>query len=106
MAFTDFLSRLSSGKVLPPSHYNENFVLTSIEKNRNILLNSSNFFPVNRVIVDRPSVAVNTIVTSNLPSGTNISSGDRNFTDSSLASFKLRQIAAIFILYSRVAQKL
>ena len=32
MGFTDLLSRLPSGKALPPSHYDEEFVVASIDK--------------------------------------------------------------------------
>ena len=53
--FTDLLSRLLSGKASPPSYYDEVFVVASIDKIRNTLLNSSNFISVNKVIVDRPS---------------------------------------------------
>ena len=74
MGFTDLLSRLPSGKASPPSYYDEVFVVASIDKIRNTLLNSSNFISVNKVTVDRPSVAVNTIVNTNFPSGTNNSS--------------------------------
>ena len=73
--------------------------MASIDK----ICNPYNFKTVNRVIVDRPSVAVNTIVNTNLPSGT-INSSDvigRNFTDSSLASFKLRIVAAIISCFAK-----
>ena len=66
MGFTDLLSRLPSGKALPPSHYDEEIFVASIEKFLVILTNASNFIPVNRVIVDRLSVAVNSIVNFNL----------------------------------------
>ena len=56
MGFTDLLSRLPSGKALPPSHYDEEFVVASIDKIGKILSYPSFFIPVNRVIVDRPSL--------------------------------------------------
>ena len=58
MGFTDFLSRLSSTKALPPSYYDEEFVVASIDKIPNILSNRdhSNLVKVNSVV--RTSVAV------------------------------------------------
>ena len=38
MGFTDLLSRLPSGEALPISHYDEEFVVASIDKIQNILL--------------------------------------------------------------------
>ena len=32
MGFTDFLSRLPSGKALPTSHYDNEFVVATVEK--------------------------------------------------------------------------
>ena len=37
MGFTDLSSRLPSGKALPTSHYDEEIVVTSIDKIQNIL---------------------------------------------------------------------
>ena len=45
MGFTDLISKLSSGKVSPLSHYDEEIVVASIEKIRIILTNASNFIP-------------------------------------------------------------
>ena len=71
MGFTDLLSRLPSGKALPPSYYDEDFVVASIDKIKNILSNRDHFNPVNVNIVDRPSVAVNiyTLVNNNISFG-------------------------------------
>ena len=71
MGFTDLLSRLPSGKALPTYHYDDEFVVASIDKIQKILLNRphSNSVVVNTV--DRPAVAVNTysLVNNNIPSG-------------------------------------
>ena len=40
----DLLSRTPSGKALPPFHYDEEFVVASIDKTRNILTNLSILF--------------------------------------------------------------
>ena len=98
MGFTDLLSRLPSGKALPPSHYDGNFAVASIDKIQNILSNRDYFNFVNVNIVDRPSVAVNTNTLVN----SNILSGEKNSSDligqdslnSSLANFKLKIIVA------------
>ena len=60
MGFTDLLSRLPSSKALPISHYDDEFVVASIDKNQKMLLNRphSNFASINTV--DRPAVAVKT----------------------------------------------
>ena len=70
MSFTNLVSRLPSGKALPPSLYDEEFVVTSIDKVQNILSNRAHFNSVYVNIVDRPSVAVNinTLVNSNIGS--------------------------------------
>ena len=70
MSFTNLVSRLPSGKALPPSLYDEEFVVTSIDKIQNILSNRAHFNSVYVKIVDRPSVAVNinTLVNSNIAS--------------------------------------
>ena len=60
MGFTDLLSRLPSGKALPISHYDDEFVVALIDQIRNILLKE----PYSKIVtvntVDRPAVAVNT----------------------------------------------
>ena len=96
MEFTDRLSRLPIGKALPASHHDEEFFVASTNKNRSLLTNLSKFIFVKRVILDRPSVAVNSFVNTHLPSGTSNSSyviGPKR-TVSSSASLKLRTIAA------------
>ena len=60
MGFTDLLSRLPLGKALPISHYDDEFVVASIDKIQNILLNKQYSKIVNVNTVDRPAVAVNT----------------------------------------------
>ena len=97
MGFTQLFSILPFGKTLPPSRYDDELIVASIDKNRKILSTSSNFFPENRKIVDRTSVAVNTTVNTELLSETNNSSNviAKNFSGCSIASFKFRIIAAI-----------
>ena len=70
MDFTDLLSRLPSGKALPTSYNDEEFVVASIVKTQNILFKRTNFISVDVNSVDRPSVAAstNTLVNSNIPS--------------------------------------
>ena len=104
MGFTDFLSRLPLGKALPISHYDDKFVVASIDKNQKTLLNKphSKFITVNNV--DRPAVAVNTysrVIT--IPSGTENSSDviGQNLLNSSLALFNLKIIAAIIFCIAR-----
>ena len=104
MGFTDFLSRLPSGKALPISHYDDEFVVASIDKIQKILLNKphSKFIAVNTV--DRPAVAVNTysrVIT--IPSGTEKSSDviGQNLLNSSFALFNLKIIAAIISCIAR-----
>ena len=60
MGFFDLLSRLPSGKALPISHYDDEFVVASIDKIQNNLSTNqdSKILTVNSV--DRPTVAVNT----------------------------------------------
>ena len=60
MGFTDLLSRLPSGKALPISHYDDEFVVASIDKILNILLNEQYSKIVTVNTVNRPAVAVNT----------------------------------------------
>ena len=74
--------------------------MASVDKIRNILSNSQNFTVVNKIFLDRPSVAVNSIVNTFLPSGTSNSSNEisRISTDSSLASFNFRIILELMLL--------
>ena len=70
MGFTDLLSRLPSGKALPVSYYDEEFVVDSIDKIQNIFLNKQHSKIVTVNTVDRPAVAVITnsrVIT--IPSG-------------------------------------
>ena len=60
MGFTELLSGLPSGKALPISHYDDEFVVASINKTQNILLNKQQSKIVTVNTVDRPAVAVNT----------------------------------------------
>ena len=106
MGFTDLLSRLPSGKALPISHFDDEFVVASIDRIQNILSTSqdSNLPTVNSV--DRPAVAVNTnsrVIT--IPSGNENSSDviGQNRANSSLAFLHLKIIAAII---SCVAQSI
>ena len=98
MGFTDLLSRLPSGKALPISHYDDEFVIASIDKIQNISLNKQYSKIVNVNTVDRPSVAVNTNArVTTIPSG-NKNSNDvigQNWLKSSLALLNLKIIAAI-----------
>ena len=99
LGFTDLLSRLPSGKALPPSQYDEEFVVASIDKIQNILSNRTHFNSVDVNIVDRPPVAVNTntLVNRNVPSGVENSSDviGQDFSNSSLANFKLKFLSQI-----------
>ena len=94
--FTDLLSRLPSGKTLPPSHYDEDIV---VNETRNFLSNADRFKCLNIKSVDRPSVAENSfsIVDSNIPSGDENSSYliGRDFEISSLTSINLKIIVDI-----------
>ena len=94
MGFTDLLFRLSTGKLLSSSYYDEEFVVASISKFRKIISNADHFNCVNLSSVDRMSVAVssNSIFISNNPSGVQNSSNliGRDFSISSLASFNLK----------------
>ena len=67
MGFTDLLSRLTPGKALSSFHYDEEFVVASIEKILKILYSKTHFNSVDVNIVDRPPVAVNnnTLVNTN-----------------------------------------
>ena len=58
MGFIDLLYRLLSGNTLPPSDYDKEFVVASIEKIQ-IFFNRDYFNLVNGISVERPSVAVN-----------------------------------------------
>ena len=98
MGFTDLLSRLPSGKTLPIYHYDDEFVVASIDKIQNILLNKqySKIITVNTV--DRRAVAVNTDArVTTIPSGNENSSDviGQNRLNSFLAFFNLKIIAAI-----------
>ena len=55
MACTDLLSRLSLGKALSPSHYDEEFVVASIDKSRKILSNRGYFNRAKINSVAKPS---------------------------------------------------
>ena len=98
MGFTYLLSRLPSAKALPISHYDNEFVVASIDKIQKILLNKQHSKIVTVNTVDRPAVAVNTysrVIT--IPSGNKNSSDviGQNQLNSSLALFNLKIIAAI-----------
>ena len=105
MGFTDLLSRLSSGKALPPSHYDEEFVVASIDKIQKILYNRTHSNPVDVNIVDRSPIAVNynTFVNSKIPSRVENSSDviGQDFSNRSLANFKLKIIVAIISCIAR-----
>ena len=98
MGFTDLLSRLHSGKALPTSFYDEDFVVASIDKIQNTLFNRTHCNSVDVNIVDKPPIAVNTntLVNSNILLGVENSSDviGQNFSNSSLANFKLQMIVA------------
>ena len=100
MGFTDLLSRLPSGKALPISHYDDEFVVASIDKFQKIPLKKQHSKIVTLNTVDRPAVAVNTnsrVITT--PSGNENSSDviGQNRLNSSLALFNLKLIAAIIV---------
>ena len=98
MCFTDLLSRLPSGKALPISHYDDEFVVASINKIQNILSTNQDSKILNVNSVDRPAVAVNTNSRVNtIPSGNKNSSDviGQNRLNSSLALLNLKIIAAI-----------
>ena len=105
VGFTNFLSRLTSGKAISPSYYDEEFIVASIDKILNNLSNRDSFYRVNINSVDNPSVAVNTntFVDSNIPWGVENSSepiGHDSYS-SFLATFNHEIIAAII---SSIAQ--
>ena len=98
MGFTDLLSRLPSGKALPICHYDDEFVVASIDIIQNILLNKQYSKIVTVKTVDRPAVAVNTNArVTTVPSGNKNSSQviGQNRLNSSLALLNLKIIAAI-----------
>ena len=104
MGFRDLLSRLPSAKALPISHYDNEFVVASIDKIQKILLNKQQSKIVTVNTVDRPAVAVNTysrVIT--IPSGNKNSSDviGQNQLNSSLALFNLKIIAAIISCIAR-----
>ena len=104
MGFTDLLSRLPSGKTVPISHYGDEFVVASIGKIQNLLLNKQQSKIVTVNTVDRPAVAVNTnsqVIT--IPSGNENSSDviSQNWLNSSLALLNLKIIAAIIYCIAR-----
>ena len=99
MGFTDLLSRFQLGKAFPPSHYDQEFRVASVDNFQKSLSNRDKFNSVNVIFVARPSVAVNsnTLLNSNIPSGQKSSSNvmGQNTSKSSLANFKLKIIVAI-----------
>ena len=98
MGFTDLSSRLSLGKALPISHYDDEFVVASIDKIQNIFLNKQYSKNVTINTVDIPAVAVNTNTrVTTIPSGNENSSDviGQNRLNSSLALLNLKIIAAI-----------
>ena len=105
MGFTDLLSRLPSSKALSNSHYDDEFVIASIDKIQKILTNRphSNFVAVNTV--DRPAIVVKTYSLFNIiiPSGIQNSSEviGRNLLNSSLAYFDLEIIVGIISCIAR-----
>ena len=105
MGFTDLLSRLPSGKALPISHYDDEFVVASIDKIQKTLLNKQHSKIVIVTTVDRPAVAVNTssrVIT--IPSGNKNSSDviGQNQSKRSLALINLKIIAAIISCIARL----
>ena len=104
MSFTDLLSRPPSGKTLPISHYDDEFVVTSIEKIQKILLNKQHSKIVTVNTVDRPAVAANTYSrVTTIPSGNENSSDviGQNWLKRSLALFNLKIVAAIISCIAR-----
>ena len=104
MGFIDLLSRLLLGKTLPISHYDDEFVVASIDKIQNILLNKQYSKIVTVNTVDRPAVAVNTSSgVTTIPSGNKNSSDviGQNRLTSSLALLNLKIIAAIISCIAR-----
>ena len=98
MGFTDLLSRFLSGKAFPISHYDDEFVVASIDKIQIILLTKQYSKIVTVNSVDRPTVAVNTNTRDNtIPSGNEYSSDviGQNRLNSSFALLNLKIIAAI-----------
>ena len=97
MGFTDLLSRLPSCKALPISHYDDEFVVASIDSIQNILSTNKDSKLLTVSSVDS-AVAVNTNSRVNtIPSG-NLNSSDvigQNQLYSSLALLNLKNIAAI-----------
>ena len=102
MGFTDLLSRLPLGKALPTSHYDEDFVVASIDKIQNILSNSSHFNSVDVDTVDRPPVAVKTNTTGVENSSDMVG---QDFLNSSLAYFKVKIIVATKSCFARSIKK-
>ena len=98
MGFTDLLSRLPSCKALPISHYDDEFVVASIDRIQNILSTKLDTKLLTVNSVDRPTVAVNTNPRVNtIPSGNENSSDviGQNQLNSSLVLLNLKIIAAI-----------
>ena len=60
MGFTDLPSRLPSGKALPTSYYDQEFVVGVIDKIQNILFKRTQFNSVdeNNVDIDRRSLQI------------------------------------------------
>ena len=54
MGFTDLISRLSSGKALPPSYYEADILFASTDKCRNILSKRDCFNSVKMNSLDIP----------------------------------------------------
>ena len=104
MGFTDLLSRLPSGNVLPISHYDDEFVVASLDKIQNILLNKQYSKIVTVNTVDRPAVATNiNFRVTIIPSGNKNSSNviGQNRLNSSLALLNLKIIAATISCIAR-----
>ena len=98
MGLTDLLSRLPSGKALPISHYDDEFVVASIYKIQIILSTNQDSKILTLNSVDRTAVAVNTNSRVNtIPSGNKNSSDviGQNRLKSSLALLNLNIIAGI-----------
>ena len=112
MGFTDLSSSFPSGKALPILHYDDEFVVASIDKIQKMLLNRphSHFVFVNTV--DRPAVAVNTYTLVNtIPSGTDnvIGQNRRDWSKSFkqlFGIFQSQDYCRYHILYRSVDERL
>ena len=107
IGFTEllFISRLPLGKLLPPSYYDEEFVVASIDKIQKFLSNKDHFNLVNVNSVDRPLVAVktNTLVNSYIPSGVGNSS-DLVGQDPFISSLTYSNVKIFVAIISCIAQ--